>query len=117
LPKKLSISSQKYEFGIWDPGSEIRDPEKPIPDPGSRGQKGTRFQIPDPGSGSTTLLVKKVHFLVKLNVTKFWLEDVPVGSPMQLRDPSEGLGRKAFAHTEAVQTDSTQVSAGLRTPL
>ena len=25
----------------WDPGSEIRDPEKPIPDPGSRGQKGT----------------------------------------------------------------------------
>ncbi len=31
---------------------------------------------------------------------------------MQLRDPSEGLGRKAFAHTEAVQTDFTQVSAG-----
>ncbi len=35
---------------IWDPGSGIRDPgsgirKKPIPDPGSRGQKGT-----DPGS-------------------------------------------------------------------
>ncbi len=28
LPKKLSLSSQKYGFGI-------RDPEKPIPDPGS----------------------------------------------------------------------------------
>jgi hypothetical protein len=42
------------------------------------------------------------------------MEDVPVGSPMQLRDPSEGLGRKAFAHTEAVQTDFTQVSAGWR---
>jgi hypothetical protein len=62
-------------------------------------------------------LAKKVNCLVKLNVTKFWLEDVPVGSPMQLRDPSEGLGRKAFAHTEAVQTDSTQVSIGWRTPL
>jgi hypothetical protein len=24
---------------------------------------------------------------------------------LQLRDPSEGLGRKAFAHTEAVQID------------
>ncbi len=32
---------------VWDPGSEIRDPEKkPIPDPGSRGQKGTGPRIP-----------------------------------------------------------------------
>jgi hypothetical protein len=38
------------------------------------------------------------------------MEDAPEGSPMQLRNPSEGLGRKAFAHTEAVQTDSMQVS-------
>jgi hypothetical protein len=30
---------------VWDPGSEIRDPEKPIPDPGSRGQKGTGSRI------------------------------------------------------------------------
>jgi hypothetical protein len=34
-------------------GSEIRDPRsgvqnKPIPDPGSRGQKGTQSRIPDP---------------------------------------------------------------------
>jgi hypothetical protein len=41
--------------GIRDPGSEIRDPrsgirKKPIPDPGSRGQKGT-------GSGSATLQI------------------------------------------------------------
>jgi hypothetical protein len=35
LPKKLSLSSQKYEFGIRDPRSGIRN--KPIPDPGSRG--------------------------------------------------------------------------------
>ncbi len=30
---------------VWDPGFEIRDPEKPIPDPGSRGQKGTGSRI------------------------------------------------------------------------
>ena len=34
-------------------GSEIRDPVKPIPDPGSRGQKGT-------GSGSATLRFMRV---------------------------------------------------------
>jgi hypothetical protein len=28
LPKKLSLSSQTDGFGIRDPGSEIRDPEK-----------------------------------------------------------------------------------------
>jgi hypothetical protein len=33
---------------VWDPGSEIR--KKPIPDPGSRGQKGTGFL--DPGSAT-----------------------------------------------------------------
>jgi hypothetical protein len=41
LPKKLSLSSQKYGFGI-------RDPEKNlfrIPDPRSRGQKGTGSRI------------------------------------------------------------------------
>jgi hypothetical protein len=38
---------------VWNPGSEIR--KKPIPDPGSRGQKGTGSRIPDPGSGSATL--------------------------------------------------------------
>ncbi len=50
--KKLSLSSQKYGFGIQDPRSEIWDPgsgirKKPIPDPGSgfRGQKGTGSRI------------------------------------------------------------------------
>jgi hypothetical protein len=33
---------------VWDPGSEIRDPEKPIPDPGSRIQGSKRYRIPDP---------------------------------------------------------------------
>ncbi len=41
--QKLSLSSQKYGFWIWDPRSGIR--EKPIPDPGSRGQKGTGSRI------------------------------------------------------------------------
>jgi hypothetical protein len=41
----------------WDPGSEIRDPEKTyfgsrIPDPGVK-----KHPIPDPGSGSATLSV------------------------------------------------------------
>jgi hypothetical protein len=51
LLKKLSLSSQKYGFGIMDPGSEIRDSEKNlfrIPDPGVK-------KAPDPGSGSATL--------------------------------------------------------------
>ncbi len=52
IPKKLSQSSQKYEFGIRDPGSGIRN--KPIPDPGSRIQ-GLK-KAPDPGSGSATLV-------------------------------------------------------------
>ncbi len=45
-PQKLSLRSQKYGFGIRDPRSGIR--KKPIPDPGSRGQKGTGPRIPDP---------------------------------------------------------------------
>jgi hypothetical protein len=36
LPKKISICSQIYGFGIW---------EKSIPDPGSKGQKGTGSRI------------------------------------------------------------------------
>jgi hypothetical protein len=36
LPKNLSLSSKKYGFRFWDPGS------------GSRGQKGTRSRILDP---------------------------------------------------------------------
>jgi hypothetical protein len=47
---KLSISSKKYGVGIQDPRSGIR--KKPIPDPGSRGQKGTvshELSLPPPG--------------------------------------------------------------------
>ncbi len=48
LSKRLSPGPQKYGFGIRDPRSGIR--KKPIPDPESRGQKGTGSRIPDPGS-------------------------------------------------------------------
>ncbi len=47
----------------------------------------------------------------RLYTGQYWMEDILVGSPMQLRDPLEER-RKALAHTEAVQTDFTQVSVG-----
>ncbi len=43
LPKKLSLSSQKYGFGIRDPRFGIR--KKPIPDPGVK-------KAPDPESAT-----------------------------------------------------------------
>ncbi len=45
LCPKLSLSFQKYGFGIRDPRFGIR--KKPIPNPGSRGQKctGSRIRI------------------------------------------------------------------------
>jgi hypothetical protein len=53
--QKLSLSSQNMGLGsgIRDPRSGIRDLEKTysgsrIPDPGSKGQKGTGSRIPDP---------------------------------------------------------------------
>ncbi len=41
--RKFSLSSQEYGFGIRNPRSGIQ--KKPIPDPGSMGQKGTGFRI------------------------------------------------------------------------
>jgi hypothetical protein len=59
--QKLSISSQKYGFGIRNPRSGIR--KKHIPDPGSRGQKGTGSQIRNTGYFRIvllTILLKKI---------------------------------------------------------
>jgi hypothetical protein len=42
-----------YGFGIRDPGSGIR--KKPIPDPGSRGQKGTGSRIRIRNTGDSYL--------------------------------------------------------------
>jgi hypothetical protein len=44
-----NIVTKLSKIWVWDPRSGIR--KKPIPNPGSRGQKA-----PDPGSGSATLL-------------------------------------------------------------
>jgi hypothetical protein len=55
----LSISSQKYEFGIRDPRSGIR--KKPIPDPGSRGQKGTGSRI-----RNTEYNPRKFNLIIKI---------------------------------------------------
>ncbi len=57
FPKKLSLCSQKYGFGI-------RDPEKPILDPGSRGSK--RHRILDPGSATLRVIRLKLK-----NVSNF----------------------------------------------
>jgi hypothetical protein len=69
-----NIVKKLLKIWSWDPGSGIR--KKPIPDPGSRSQKapnpGSRirirntvirdkprfFPIPDPGSGSATLVMR-----------------------------------------------------------
>jgi hypothetical protein len=46
--QKLSLSSQKFGFGIRDPGSEIRDPEKTYSGSRIQGSKRHRFPDPDP---------------------------------------------------------------------
>jgi hypothetical protein len=49
-----SATLQKYGFGI-------RDPEKPIPDPGSGVKKA-----PDPGSGSATRVIVCIIVMVRV---------------------------------------------------
>ncbi len=66
LPKKLSLSSQNYGFGIRYPRSGIR--KKPIPDPRSWIQGSKRHRIPDPGSGPTTLLLATIYARKSTNV-------------------------------------------------
>ncbi len=63
FPRITAVFTQKIvtklsKIWVWDPGSGIRDPgsgirKKPIPDPGSRGQKGTgsRIRIRNTGTG------------------------------------------------------------------
>ncbi len=86
--QKLSLSSQKYGFGIRDPGSEIRE-KKPILDPGSRGQKGTGSRIRIPNTGlkrrvrSSTQGFGRNFVILSLNMPLSWL-------PL-LRIPSRGI--------------------------
>jgi hypothetical protein len=62
------IVTKLSKVWVWDPGSGIRDPKKPIPDPAVK-------KAQDPGSGSATLLesISPNGFLGFLNVYKFWL--------------------------------------------
>jgi hypothetical protein len=59
--QKIVTKLLKIWVRIRDEGSEIGDQKKPIPDPGSRGQKGTGA-----GSGSATL-VNGMHVQAKAN--------------------------------------------------
>jgi hypothetical protein len=65
---------------VVHPGSQIPDPDAdflPIPDPGSRGQKGTRSRILDPGSGSATLLFftsKDIFRYISRKPSNFYFE-------------------------------------------
>jgi hypothetical protein len=51
------IVTKLSKVWVWDPGSEIRDPEKTY--------SGSRIQgvkkAPDPGSGSATLVFSKIQ--------------------------------------------------------
>jgi hypothetical protein len=72
----LSLSSQKYGFGIRDPGSEIRDPEKTysgsqIPDPGVKKAPDPGSRIPDPGS---QIRIRNTAFKVQVVVIKHKIE-------------------------------------------
>jgi hypothetical protein len=49
------IVTKLSKLWVWDPGSEIRDPEKIYS--GYRIQGSKRHRIPDPGSGSATLVL------------------------------------------------------------
>jgi len=66
--KKIWVSFQKiielftHKFAtnlskiwVWDPGSEIRDPEKTYTESRVQVQGSKRHRIPDPRSGSATL--------------------------------------------------------------
>jgi hypothetical protein len=70
FPKKLSISSQKYGFGI-----RIRDPEKTYSR--SRTQRSKRRRIPDPdpqhwfSRSSSSLYIQAAFFHVILGVQKY----------------------------------------------
>jgi hypothetical protein len=53
----LKIVTELSKIRVWDPGSEIRDPEKTYPGSWIPTQESKRHRIPDPDpkSGSATL--------------------------------------------------------------
>ncbi len=68
--QKMSLSSQKYGFGIR---IHPRSGKKPIPDPKFRGQEGTGSR-----SGSATLISLRIHeILVRVRI-RGWCGSVPM---------------------------------------
>jgi hypothetical protein len=61
--QKVVTKLSKYEFGIRDPRSGIRN--KPIPDPGSRVQKGTGSRIRIHNNGIIYLLFMYYWFRIR----------------------------------------------------
>jgi hypothetical protein len=65
------IVTKLSKVWVWDPGSGIRDPgsgirKKSIPDPGARIQGSKRHRIPDPGSGSATLVFRENQISIRI---------------------------------------------------
>jgi hypothetical protein len=56
------IVTKLSKIWVWDPGSEVR--KKPIPDPGSRGQKGTGSRI------RYFVVVSSCYNVIVIKVTK-----------------------------------------------
>ncbi len=54
------IVTKLSKIWVWDPRTGTRDPEKPIPDPGSRGQKGTGSRIRNTSNNWTSVCGSKV---------------------------------------------------------
>jgi hypothetical protein len=64
------IVTKLSKIWIWDPGSEIRDPEKNlfrIPDPGVK-------KAPNPGSGSATLTFYELKKKSRMEATTQYFE-------------------------------------------
>ncbi len=64
------ISTKISKIWVWDPGSKIR--KKPIPDPGSRGQKGTGSRI----------RIRKIVLKQKNRAFNFWIITLTVFSDL-----------------------------------
>jgi hypothetical protein len=68
------IVNKLSKIWVWDPGSGIQDPvsgKKPIPDPGSRGQKGTGSRIRIRNTGCTQWWAKLLRLLTVNSLSYF----------------------------------------------
>jgi hypothetical protein len=109
--QKLSLSPQKYGFGIRDQKSEIRKNPFRIPDPGVK-------KAQDPGSGSATRhatdLFSNVYLPGLLGQHELWPGDVGIGA--RGRNPPElhRLIARAAGQQAIVERREGKVSHGVR---